>query len=61
MTRPLATVPLGATGMQITRVGVGAWAIGGGGWDWAWGGQDDEESVAAIHRATEIATKEGRA
>jgi aryl-alcohol dehydrogenase-like predicted oxidoreductase len=40
--------------MEISRVGFGAWAIGGGGWDWSWGGQDDEESVAAIHRALEL-------
>jgi aryl-alcohol dehydrogenase-like predicted oxidoreductase len=50
----LGTTPLGTTGMGITRVGVGAWAMGGGGWDWAWGGQDDDESVAAIHRALEL-------
>lgn len=40
--------------MEISRVGFGAWAIGGGGWDWSWGGQDDEDSVAAIHRALEL-------
>jgi aryl-alcohol dehydrogenase-like predicted oxidoreductase len=50
----LGTTPLGGTGMEITRVGVGAWAMGGAGWDWAWGGQDDDESVAAIHRAVEL-------
>ena len=33
----LATTELGSTGMEITRVGLGAWAIGGGGWDWGWG------------------------
>jgi aryl-alcohol dehydrogenase-like predicted oxidoreductase len=49
----LATAPLGATGMEITRVGFGAWALGGGG-DRGWGPQDDEESVAAIHRALEV-------
>ena len=47
----LTTTPLGRTGMQITRVGFGAWAIGGGGWEFGWGPQDDEQSVAAIHRA----------
>jgi aryl-alcohol dehydrogenase-like predicted oxidoreductase len=51
---PLRTTPLGATGMEITRVGLGAWAIGGGGWDWGWGRQDDEDSIAAIHRALEL-------
>lgn len=47
----LATAPLGSTGMDITRVGFGAWAIGGGGWEFGWGPQQDEESVAAISRA----------
>jgi aryl-alcohol dehydrogenase-like predicted oxidoreductase len=28
----LRTSPLGATGLEITQVGFGAWAIGGGGW-----------------------------
>ena len=44
---------LGQTGLLITRVGFGAWAIGGGGWEYGWGPQDDEQSVAAIHRALE--------
>jgi aryl-alcohol dehydrogenase-like predicted oxidoreductase len=50
-TTPLATTALGATGLQITRVGLGAWAIGGAGYDWGWGRQDDEDSIAAIHHA----------
>jgi aryl-alcohol dehydrogenase-like predicted oxidoreductase len=50
----LATAPLGATGLEITRVGFGAWAIGGGGWEFGWGPQADDESVAAIHRALEL-------
>ena len=45
---------LGDTGMEITRVGFGAWAIGGGGWEFGWGPQQDEESVEAIHRALEL-------
>jgi aryl-alcohol dehydrogenase-like predicted oxidoreductase len=45
---------LGRTGLEITRVGFGAWAIGGGGYDWGWGSQDDGESVAAIHHAVEL-------
>jgi len=48
------TAILGRTGLEITRVGLGAWAIGGGNWDWGWGAQDDEESVAAIGRALEL-------
>lgn len=45
----LKTAALGQTGLEITRVGFGAWAIGGGGYDWGLGSQDDEDSVAAIH------------
>jgi aryl-alcohol dehydrogenase-like predicted oxidoreductase len=44
---------LGTTGMNITRVGFGAWAIGGGGWSFAWGAQDDDESLAAMRHAVE--------
>ncbi|MFL6075175.1 MAG: aldo/keto reductase [Mycobacteriales bacterium] len=50
----LPTRPLGTTGMDITRVGFGAWAIGGGGWAFGWGPQDDEESIAAIRHAVEL-------
>ena len=50
----MKTVTFGRTGLEITRVGFGAWAIGGGGWDWGWGAQDDDDSVAAIHRALEL-------
>ena len=49
----MKTTQLGQTGLEITRVGFGAWAIGGGGWEFGWGPQDDEESIAAIHRALE--------
>jgi aryl-alcohol dehydrogenase-like predicted oxidoreductase len=45
---------LGNSDMLITRVGFGAWAIGGSGWEFAWGKQNDETSVAAIHRALEL-------
>ena len=52
-TETLPTTPLGTTGMRITRVGFGAWAIGGGGWTFAWGNQDDADSIAAIRHAVE--------
>jgi aryl-alcohol dehydrogenase-like predicted oxidoreductase len=45
---------LGTTGLEITTVGFGSWATGGGGWSFGWGPQDDDASVAAIHRATEL-------
>jgi aryl-alcohol dehydrogenase-like predicted oxidoreductase len=50
----LVTTELGQTGLEITRVGFGAWAIGGGDWEFGWGAQDDAESVAAIERALEL-------
>ena len=49
----LPTTPLGRTGFDITRIGLGAWAIGGAGWQGGWGAQDDEDSIATIHRAIE--------
>src|SRR3954449_9978538 len=50
----IRTRQLGTTGLEITPVGFGAWAIGGGGWEFGWGPQDDDASVAAIHRALEL-------
>ncbi len=52
-TTQLKTTGLGQTGLEITRVGFGAWAIGGGDWEHGWGPQDDEQSIAAIHHALE--------
>jgi aryl-alcohol dehydrogenase-like predicted oxidoreductase len=42
---------LGNSDLELTPVGIGAWAMGGGGWQFAWGPQDDDESIAAIHAA----------
>ena len=52
-TTNLPTIALGTTRNEITRVGFGAWAIGGGGWAFAWGDQDDDESIAAMRHAVE--------
>jgi aryl-alcohol dehydrogenase-like predicted oxidoreductase len=49
----LPTRRLGLTDMAITRVGFGAWAIGGADWAFAWGSQDDRDSIAAISHAVE--------
>jgi len=38
------------TGLRVSRVGLGTWAIGG----WEWGGADDDASIATIHRALEL-------
>jgi len=47
----MQTKQLGNSDLKITALGIGAWAMGGGGWQFAWGPQDDNESIAAIHRA----------
>ena len=50
----MQTRTLGRTGMQITPVGLGTWAIGGGDWAYAWGAQDDRDTLSAIRRAVEL-------
>jgi aryl-alcohol dehydrogenase-like predicted oxidoreductase len=50
----MRTVTFGRTGLEITPVGFGAWAIGGSNWEFGWGEQDDDESVSAIQRALEL-------
>ena len=53
MRTELPVAPLGVTGMEITRAGFGAWAIGGAGWAFGWGSQDDDDSVTAIRHCVE--------
>jgi len=50
----MQTRKLGNSDLRITPVGYGAWAIGGSGWQFAWGSQNDNDSVAAIHRSLEL-------
>ncbi len=50
----METRKLGNSDIEITRLGFGAWAIGGSGWEYGWGAQNDGESIAAIHRALEM-------
>ncbi len=45
---------LGNSDLKLTPIGFGAWAIGGGDWQFAWGPQDDNDSIASIHRALEL-------
>ena len=40
-----AVIP--GTTLEVSRVAIGTWAIGG----WMWGGTDDAESIAAIRAA----------
>jgi aryl-alcohol dehydrogenase-like predicted oxidoreductase len=42
---------LGNSDLLISPIGFGAWAIGGGDWAFSWGPQDDNDSIAAIHKA----------
>jgi aryl-alcohol dehydrogenase-like predicted oxidoreductase len=39
--------------MDLTRVGLGAWAMGGEKWAYGWGRQDDDASIATIRHALE--------
>jgi aryl-alcohol dehydrogenase-like predicted oxidoreductase len=52
------TRTLGRSGIEVSALGFGAWAIGGPFWNGTqplgWGEVDDEESVRAIHRALEL-------
>ncbi|MFZ5989610.1 MAG: aldo/keto reductase [Bacillota bacterium] len=41
---------LGRSGIEISAMGLGCWAIGGNGW----GDINDEESIRAIHKALEL-------
>jgi len=50
---------LGRSGIEVSEIGFGCWAIGGpftagGGGPNGWGESDDSESVAAIRRALEL-------
>lgn len=41
---------LGKTGIRVSEIGFGAWAIGGG----MWATQSDDDSVAALHKALDL-------
>lgn len=47
----MKTRRLGNSDLDITALGIGAWAMGGAGWAFAWGAQDDEQSVQGIYAA----------
>ena len=47
----MKTRQLGVSDLNITPIGLGAWAIGGGDWAFGWGPQDDQDSIDAIHAA----------
>jgi aryl-alcohol dehydrogenase-like predicted oxidoreductase len=41
---------LGSSGLRVSRIGLGTWAIGG----WAWGGTNEQDSVRTIRQALEM-------
>jgi aryl-alcohol dehydrogenase-like predicted oxidoreductase len=45
---------LGNSDLELTPIGFGSWAIGGGDWQFSWGPQDDNDSIAAIHKALDL-------
>ena len=47
----MQTRQLGNSDLNITPLGIGAWAMGGAGWAFSWGHQEDQESIGAIHAA----------
>ena len=47
----MQTRTLGNSDLQLTSIGLGAWAIGGDDWGMGWGPQDDTDSITAIHEA----------
>ncbi|MBI5533641.1 MAG: aldo/keto reductase [Deltaproteobacteria bacterium] len=50
----MKTRALGSSSLQLSEIGLGAWAIGGGGWKFGWGAQDDDQAVRAIRRALDL-------
>src|SRR5213594_1246314 len=45
---------LGRTGLKVSEIGFGAWAIGGNAHGNSYGPTDDAESIAAVRRAVEL-------
>ena len=45
---------LGQSDLNITPIGIGAWAIGGGKWEFGWGAQDDQQSIDAIRAGLDL-------
>src|ERR1700680_3768503 len=43
----METARIPGTDLQVSRIGLGTWAMGG----WMWGGTDEHESIRTIHSA----------
>src|SRR5437870_13640186 len=46
---PMEFAKIAGTTLEVSRIGLGTWAMGG----WMWGGTDERESIATIHAAIE--------
>jgi aryl-alcohol dehydrogenase-like predicted oxidoreductase len=49
--KTMETRRLGNSDLEITRLGIGAWAIGGSGWNGSMGLQNESDSIPAIQAA----------
>lgn len=43
-------IPFSTTDIQVTRIALGTWAMGG----WMWGGADADDAVRAVHEALDL-------
>jgi aryl-alcohol dehydrogenase-like predicted oxidoreductase len=50
----MRTRTLGRSGLRLTTIGAGTYALGGNNWRWAWGAQDDADSIAAMRRGFDL-------
>lgn len=50
----MKTRPLGKTGLRVSELGFGGWAIGGDAFGNSYGPTDDEQSKAAVRQALEL-------
>ena len=50
----MRTRNLGNSGIELTTVGLGTWAMGGGDWKFGWGPQDERQAIDAVIRAVDL-------
>src|ERR1017187_9714600 len=53
----MQTRHLGNSDLEITPIGIGAWAMGGGDWAFSWGPQEDNQSIAGRAHRPYVFTK----
>jgi aryl-alcohol dehydrogenase-like predicted oxidoreductase len=50
----MQTRQLGNSGLELSVIGLGTWAMGGGDWPFGWGDQDEQDAIASIVKAVEL-------